>query len=61
MGISTKSTIGFKGKKDYTNTFESDIIIIKNIGGKKDNPNNFNNNKNYKKIKVFKPDKYYKE
>ena len=26
-----------------------------------DNPSNFNNDKNYKKIKISKPDKYYNE
>ena len=29
------------------------------INAKNNNPSNFNNNKNYKKIKISKPDKYY--
>ena len=59
MGTFIRSTIRFKGRKDYTSTFELDIIIIENIGGKKDNNPNDSNNKNYKKIKISKPDKYY--
>ena len=60
MEIPVKNIIGFKGWKDYTSTFELDIIIIKNIGGKKKNNfSNSNNNKNYKKIKISKPDEYY--
>ena len=36
--------------------------MIKNIGGRGDNNlNNFNNNKDYKKIKISKPNKYYGE
>ena len=54
--------IRFKGKKDYANIFELDIIIIKDIGGREDdNFSDFENNKIYKKIKIFKLDKYYGE
>ena len=59
MGIFAGNTIGFKGRKDHINTLKSDI---KMIGIKKrgdNNSSNFNNNKNYKKIKISKPDKYY--
>ena len=62
MGTPIRSIIKFKGKKDYASIFELNIIIIKNVGGRgDDDPNNFNNNKNYKKIKVSKPNKYYGE
>ena len=33
--IFTGNIIKFKGRKDYTSIFKSDIIIIKNIGEKK--------------------------
>ena len=49
-------------KKDYTNTLKLDIIIIKNIREKGDNnPSNFDDKKDKKKIKVTKPNKYYNE
>ena len=60
MGALTGNAIGFKKRKDYTNTLGSDIIIIENKGKKRDNNfNNSNNNKDYRKIKISKPNKYY--
>ena len=60
MGTFIGSTIRFKRRKDYTNTLELDIIITKNIKRRgNNNPNNFNNNKDYKKIKISKLNKYY--
>ena len=57
--ISAGNTIRFKGKKDYISIFELDIIII-NIEEKgNNNLSNSDNNKNCKKIKVSKPNKYY--
>ena len=62
MGIPPKNIIKFKGRKDHTNTLKLNIIIIKNIKEKgDDNPNNSNNNKDYKKIKIFILNKYYGE
>ena len=60
VGILAGSIIGFKRRKDYINIFKLDIIIIENIKKRRDNNfNNLNSNKNYKKIKIFKFDKYY--
>ena len=59
--IPTKNIIRFKGRKDYTNIFKLDIIIIKNIGGKGDNNFSDFNNEDYKKIKGSRPDKYHNE
>ena len=62
VGIFAGNTIRFKGRKNYTSIFELDVIIIENIEGRGDNDfNNFNNNKDYKKIKLSKPNKYYGE
>ena len=61
MGISIRNTIKFKKRKDHTNTFELNIIIIKNIKGREDDNFNNSNNKNHKKIKISKFDKYYGE
>ena len=59
MGIFAGSTIGFK-KKYYINIFKLNIVITENIKEKKDNNfNNFDSNKNYKKIKISKFNKYY--
>ena len=52
MGILAGSSIRFKGRKDYTNTIKLDIIIIGDMRERKDdNFNNFNNNKDYKRLK----------
>ena len=59
MGIFIKSIIGFKGKKDHISIFKLDVVIINIKKGGDNNPSNFNNNKNYKKIKISKPNKYY--
>ena len=61
MGTSTGNTTGFKGKKDHINILELDIIIINTEKRENDNFNNFDNNKDYKKIKIFRSDKYYGE
>ena len=62
MGTSTKNTFRFKRRKDYTNIFKLDIIITENIRERgDDNLNDFDSNKNYKKIKNFKFNKYYGE
>ena len=61
MGILIRNTIRFKGRRDYTNTFELDIIIISIKERGDDNLNNFNNKEDKKKIKVIKIDKYYSE
>ena len=54
VGIFIGSNIGFKNRKDHTNTLKSDIIIIGDAGERRDNNfNNNNNNKDYKKIKIF--------
>ena len=37
------------------------MVIINTEERKDNNPSDFNNNKNYKKIKISKPDKYYGE
>ena len=60
MGTLAGNTIGFKEKKDHISIFKLDIIII-NIKKKRDNNFSDSNNNNYKKIKIFKPDKYYDE
>ena len=62
MGTPTRNNIGFKGRKDHASTLKSDIIIIGNIKEKKDdNPSDSNDNKDYKKIKISKSNKYYGE
>ena len=59
IGVFIRSIIRFKGRKDYTNIFKLNVIIIENIGGRKDDNFNNSDNKNYKKIKNFKPNKYH--
>ena len=59
MGIFVGITIKFKKRKDYINTFELDVVMISAKEGGDDNLNNFNNNKDYKKIKISKFNKYY--
>ena len=62
IGTPTKNTIRFKGRKNHTSIFKSNIIIIQNIReGRDNNLNNFNSDKNYKKIKISKLNKYYGE
>ena len=61
VGILTKSIIGFKGRKDYTNTLELNMVITSTKEKRDNNFNNFNNNKDYKKIKISKLNKYYGE
>ena len=59
MGIFAGNTIGSKKKKDYTNIFKLNIIITSAKEKRNNYFNNSNNNKNYKKIKISKPNKYY--
>ena len=59
--ISTGNTTGFKGRKDYINIFELDMVMINTKKRKDNNPNNSDNNKDYKKIKISKLNKYYSE
>ena len=61
VGVFVGNIIRFKGRKDYASIFELDIIIIDNKEKGDNNPNDFDNNKNYKKIKISKPDKYHGE
>ena len=61
VGILMGSIIRSKGRKDHTNTFKLNIIII-SIKKKGDNNfNDFNNNEDYKNIKILKLNKYYGE
>ena len=62
MGILVGSTIRFKGKKDYTSIFKLNIIIIKNIRERGDDDfSDSDSDKNHKKIKISKFNKYYGE
>ena len=61
MGILAGSNIGPKDREDYINILKLNIIIIGAKMWGDDNPSNFNNNKDYKKIKISKPNKYYGE
>ena len=59
IGIFVGSISGLKGRKEHTNIFGSDMVMI-NIKEKRDNNfNNFDNDKDYKKIKNFKLNKYH--
>ena len=59
--IPVGSTIGFKERKDYISIFELNVVITGVEGRENNNLNNFDDNKNLKKIKGFKPNKYYGE
>ena len=61
MGVLIKSVTGFKKRKDYINIFKSNMVIINTKEKGDDNFSNSNNNKNYKKIRVSKFNKYYGE
>ena len=54
------SITGFKGRKDYASTFKLDVVIGSVEEKGDNNPSNSNNkDKNYKKIKISKSNKYY--
>ena len=61
MGIFTKNIIRFKGRKNHANIFELNIIMVNIKKRGHNNFNNFDDNKDYKKIRIFKPNKYYSE
>ena len=61
MGIFAGNTIKFKGRKNYANIFKLDMVMINTKERKDNNLSDSDNNKNYKKIKISKPDKYYGE
>ena len=61
MGAFIKNIIGFKGRKDYINIFELNVVITSVEERGDNNFNNSDNDKDYKKIKIFKSNKYYSE
>ena len=61
VGVFIRSTIGSKGRKDHISIFELDMVIISAKEKKDNNFSDFDDDKNCKKIKISKPDKYYGE
>ena len=57
--ILTRNTTRFKKKKNYTNIFKLDMIMTNTKEKKGNNPSNFDDKKDKRKIKITKPDKYY--
>ena len=59
MGILVGSIIKFKGKRDYINIFKLDVVMINIKMGGDGNLSNFDDKEDKRKIKIFKPNKYY--
>ena len=61
VGAFAGSTIRFKRRRNYVSIFKLDVVIISAEKKRDDNPSNSNNNKDYRKVKVSKPNKYHGE
>ena len=59
VGIFIGNTTRFKRRKDYISIFELNVVIMSAKDWGDNNSNNFDDDDNHKKIKIFKPNKYH--